>query len=68
MLSNLDSAIAEGKDAFYYTHQVKSGATGIHTDDTEYTNFIAGVKARENLGLVDVITVSEWYALATGDR
>jgi hypothetical protein len=52
-LAELDLAIQRGSTLFVFSHHVNDGF--------DWPTYLDGVKARENAGQLDVLTVSEWW-------
>ncbi|WP_416358239.1 polysaccharide deacetylase family protein [Aureimonas phyllosphaerae] len=65
-IARMDAAIARKESLEFYLHQVQEGATFIHTPLSTFITFLDAVVARQDAGLIDVVTASELWAVDGG--
>lgn len=68
MLADVDQSILEHASCIFFSHGLFVGATGIHTEKSNWEAFIDGLYKRENQGLCEVVSLTEYLNGLQGVR
>ena len=66
--SHIDLAILRGSSIIFYLHDVSSAPTGLGTDITIFTELIDYVQEKRNVGLIDVLTITDFDSIVSAAR
>jgi len=68
VLGVVDDAIKRGRSVMLYGHDIDPIAASLTITESEWNAIVAGLRLRSLHGLVDVVTISEFYNSLTGFR
>lgn len=65
LTAQLDAAKLHGQTLFCHFHDIKPTPSAIGWQTDKFTSFLDALKTAWNANLIDVLTVSQWYARAS---
>lgn len=65
LTTHVDNAIIYGDSLFFYIHTIRAGGNVTVSD---FDALCAYVRRKVLSGLIDAVTISQWYAVVTGER